>query len=97
MTQVTWRAEDALVERVRRVAASQGKSMNEYLTRVLDAATNPDLAGEEAARVRERLARVDLVVPHSEIRVRPPAEQVHRARQAAAQGTELSELVAEGR
>jgi hypothetical protein len=71
--------------------------MNEYLTQVLDAATNPDLAGDEAARVRERLERAGLLLqPHSP-RVRPDPEEVARARAAAGSGTPLSELIAESR
>jgi hypothetical protein len=99
MTAVSWRAEDSLVERVRKVASTQGKSMNEFITQVLDAATNPESASDEATRIRERLARFDLVVPQvdAELRVRPPADLVEKARKAAGQGTLLSDLVIEGR
>jgi hypothetical protein len=72
-------------------------SMNEYLTQVLDAATNPDLAGDEATRVRERLERAGLLLPPRSPRVRPAPEAVARARKAAGSGAPLSELVNEGR
>lgn len=62
MGQVTWRADDGLIERAKDVAAEQGRSLNDYLTSIVDAATDPDLAGGEAARVRERLARAGLLV-----------------------------------
>lgn len=97
MTQVSWRADDDLVERVRKAAASHGKSLNEFITRVLEAATNPELASDELTRVRERLARVDLVVLPTETRVRPPEEQTRRAREAAGQGTQLSDIVIDDR
>jgi hypothetical protein len=71
--------------------------MNEYLTQVLDAATNPDFAGDEAARVRERLERAGLLLEPRSPRVRPDAEEVARARAAAGAGTLLSQLVDEGR
>jgi hypothetical protein len=73
--------------------------MNEFMTQVLDAATNPESAGDEATRIRERLARLDLVLPQieAELRVRPPADEVEKAMRAAGQGTMLSDLVIEGR
>ena len=96
MTQVTWRAPDELVDRVRRLAAEQGRSMNDLLTAVLAAATDPSLAGSEAERVRERLAAAGLLVPtprQPAPRRRPGREEVSRARSAAGKGTPLSELV----
>lgn len=97
MTQVTWRAPDELVRRVQEVAAQQGHSMNEFLTRVLDAATNPDLAGSDAERVRERLTRAGLLAPAGIPRSRPAPDDVARARAAASSGTHLSEVVAQDR
>ncbi len=71
--------------------------MNDYLTHVLDAATNPDLAGSEASRLRERLERAGLLVPEQEPRDRPSKDAVDQARQAAGSGTALADLVAEER
>lgn len=97
MATVTWRADGELVERVRRAAATEGTSMNEYLTRVLDAVTDPDLAGSDAERVRERLARACLHFPSRERRERPDRTSVAAAREAAGRGTSLADLIAENR
>lgn len=72
--------------------------MNEYVTAVLDAVTNPDLAGGEAERLRERIDQAGLLVPpSSEGRQRPAKRDVARARSAAGTGRPLSDLVDEGR
>lgn len=71
--------------------------MNDYVTAVLDAATNPDLADGEAEVLRERLARAGLLAPTGKTRQRPPVERVAAARAAAARGTPLSQLVDQGR
>ncbi|MTD55050.1 toxin-antitoxin system HicB family antitoxin [Amycolatopsis pithecellobii] len=97
MSQVTWRAGEELVRRVQLAAKQQGKSMNEYVTQVLDAATNPDLAGDEAAKVRERLQRAGLLWQGGSPRARPDPEAVAAARAAAGQGVPVSSLVAEER
>lgn len=97
MAQVTWRAPDELVEQVRAVAASEHRSMNDYLTRVMRAVTDPDLADDEAARVRERLARASLLAPPGVPRQRPDSDQLEAARRAAGTGTELARLVADDR
>jgi plasmid stability protein len=98
MFQLTLRVPDDLIGRVKDAAHEQGRSVNGWATDVLRAAVDPELAGEEAARVRERLARAGLLVtgtPHS--RPRPDPEAVARARAAAGQGTPLAEIVAEDR
>ncbi len=97
MRQLTVRADAELVERVKAPATGQGRSMNDYVTAVLDAATDPDLAGDEAARVRERLSQAGLLAASALRRQRPDSEQAAAARVAAAGGTPLSELVERGR
>lgn len=98
MEQITIRADGDLVARVRAAAKSSGQSMNAYVSRVLDAATNPDYAPTDRERIYERLRAAGLVVetrnPHA---VQPSAESVASAREAAGKGTRLSELVSGGR
>ena len=55
MAQLTIRADEELIRRIKQSAANLGRSMNEYVTSVLDAATDPDLADTAAERLRERL------------------------------------------
>jgi hypothetical protein len=97
MEQMTWRAPADVIERVRRAAQRQRRSMNDYVTAVLDAATNPRLAGGEAERLRERLDQAGLLAEYGEHRSRPPREEAARARRRAGQGTALSEIVSEDR
>lgn len=97
MSQVTWRAPDELVERVRQVAIRDGYSLNEYLTRLARAATDPSLAGSDIERLRERLARAGLLAENGTRRQRPDREAVARARRRAGSGTPLADLVADGR
>lgn len=79
-------------------AAAVGRSMNVYVVAVLDAATNPDLAGEEADRVRARLERAGLLVTLPRRRGRrPDRDAVAAAGRRAAQGTPLSEIVTHDR
>ena len=61
MAQMTWRTTDERLARVRRAAEQRGRSMNDYVTAVLDAATDPNLGGTEAERLRERLASAGLL------------------------------------
>lgn len=67
--------------------------MNEYLTRLAEAAVNPELADDELQRVRERLARAGLVAALGSPRRRPDRQALAGARRRAAAGTPLSELV----
>lgn len=99
MAQISWRAPDELVERVRDAATRAGSSVNSWISRVLDAATDPDLSGSEADRVRERLARAGLLAEPSGLTptARPDPAAVAKARAKAGQGTPLSQLVIEGR
>jgi len=97
MSQVTWRASDELVERVRRMAASQGRSLNDFLTRLAEAAVDPELAGDDAQRLRERLARAGLIVAPGAKRRRPDREVISSAGRRAGEGTPVSELVKQER
>jgi hypothetical protein len=98
MQQVTLRLTDELAARLKDVAAERGDSMNAYASAVLAAAVDPDLAGDEVARVRERLARAGLLAaaPRRAGR-RPDDAAIRRARRAAGKGRRLSDLVGEGR
>jgi hypothetical protein len=98
MAQVSWRADDRLVERVKRAASDTGRSMNEFVTLVLDVATDPMRAGTEAERVRERLLHAGLLIaPTRRTSRRPNRAAVKAASRRAAKGTALSDLVSEGR
>lgn len=98
MAQVTWRTPDELLERVRHAAVSSGRSVNEWMTRVLDAATDPELSGSDADKIRERLARAGLLAEPSDMAVtRPDPEALEDARQAAGRGTPLSDLISDAR
>jgi hypothetical protein len=97
MEQMTWRAPADLIDRVRRAAQRQHRSMNDYVTAVLDAATNPRLAGDEAERLRERLDLAGLLAEPGEPHGRPPLEAVASARRRAGKGTPLSQLITEDR
>ncbi|MGI8492378.1 MAG: transcriptional regulator [Acidimicrobiales bacterium] len=94
---MTIRVSEELLGRVRATAAGHGRSMNDYVSAVLGAATDPDLAGDEAARVRERLAQAGLLVVTNPRGRRPPTRRVTEARAAAGRGTPLSQLVQSGR
>lgn len=97
MGQVTWRAGDELIERVRMSAQATGRSLNAYVTSVLDAATDPNLSDDEATRVRERLAAAGILAPTGTPRRRPARNAVAKARRSAAKGTSLSEIVSSER
>jgi predicted transcriptional regulator len=96
MIQMTLRLPDALARRLKQAAKDRGSSLNHYACEVLAAAVDPDLAGDEAARLRERLAQAGLLAPVSaEPRPtrRPDRSEVAAARAAAGQGRPLADLV----
>lgn len=94
---MTWRTSDELLARVRRQAELHGRSLNDWVTTVLAAASDPSFAGSEAEQVRERLAQAGLLAAAGAPRKRPSARRVADARAAAGRGTPLSDLVSEGR
>ena len=98
MTQLTIRADEDLVRRIKASAADAGRSMNDYVTSVLDAATDPNLAGTAAERLRERLRRAGLLLTPSQVSgSRPSAESVAAAGARAAVGRPMSDFVSDGR
>lgn len=98
MTQLTLRIDEELAHLLKRVAAAHGRSVNAYAGAVLRAAVDPDLAGDESERVRERLARAGLLADVTPVAgPGPDAKVLERARQAAGRGRPLSEFVSEGR
>ena len=98
MAQVTWRAPDDVVERVKRQAAEHGRSLNDWVTTVLSAVSDPAAAGSQAQALRERLARAGLLEAVAGRAVeRPQGAAVAAARAAAGAGVPLSDLVSDGR
>ena len=96
--QVTIRADEDLIERVKRSAAAAGQSMNEWANMVFRAATDPNAAGSEIERIRERLRNAGVLAEHHPLPGNPPDPHLVRAAgRRAALGTPLSEYVSEGR
>lgn len=71
--------------------------MNEFLSRVLDAATDPDLAGTEAERIRERLGQAGVLVDPTPLSRRPDPHQVAEAGRRAGRGTPLADIISRDR
>ena len=97
---MTWRAPDELLDLVRAAAAAEGRSANEFITRLAEAATDPELAGDGRERTRERLRRAGLLFDPGPRPAGPPPdpELVAEAREAAGRsGVLLSDLISEGR
>jgi len=98
MPQLTLRIPEPLGEELKSAARARGESLNRFATAVLRAAVDPAFAGDEAAVLRERLARAGLLAaPPRSVRARPSRKAVARARSAAGRGRALSRLVSEGR
>lgn len=97
MGQLTLRIDDELAQRLKAVAAESGRSVNAYAGAVLRAAVDPDLAGDEAQRLRERLARAGLLAATGAAHPGPEPKALAAARRRAGRGRALSDLVSEGR
>ena len=76
MAQVSWRADNEIVKRAKHAAARSNRSLNEYITLVVSAASNPDFAGSESEAVRERLAAAGLLGATKAPRSRPSDAEV---------------------
>jgi predicted transcriptional regulator len=98
MRQLTLRVPEELAERLKGVANGREESVNGYVVKVLSAAVDPELAGDEITGLKERLARAGLLLTPGRLQAKPPsAHALSRARAAAGRGRPLSDLVTEGR
>jgi plasmid stability protein len=98
MAQLTIRGSDELISRVKSSAADVGRSMNDYVISILDAATNPDLADSASDRLRERLRRAGLLATPARLPgQRPTRKAIAEAGERAAKGRPVSDFVTEGR
>lgn len=98
MRQVTWRAADDVVDAVQRAAQHAGRSANDWITLVLRAATDPELAGADVLRVRERLRAAGILEdPGAPALDEPDVDAVAAARRRAGRGRPLADFVADGR
>jgi plasmid stability protein len=99
MPQLSLRTDEELARRLRDRARAEGTSVNAWIVRVLRAATEPEPAGSEAERVRERLRLAGILAEPAGDPPDDPRDprQVARARRAAGRGRPLSDLVSEGR
>ena len=95
--QMSLRLPDDLADQVRAHAARTGHSLNGFITLVLRAVVDPSLAGSEAERTRERLARAGLLEQPAGRRRRPDPRAVEQARVAAGRGTALGAIVTDSR
>ncbi|CAN5769930.1 hypothetical protein BH20ACT1_BH20ACT1_12220 [soil metagenome] len=99
MAQLTLRIDDDLAADLKAKAKEEGLSVNALATVMVRALVDPDFAGDEADRLRERLRRAGLLVEFPRLN-RPPQdpEVLARARAAAGQGkTLLSDIVSQDR
>lgn len=94
MAQMTWRTTVEILERVRRQAEHAGRSFYDWVTTVLDVASDPLMAGSGAERIRERLRRAGLLEsPTPGARRRSGPAPLAEERAAAGRGIPLSQLV----
>jgi predicted transcriptional regulator len=98
MAQLTLRMDDDLARHLKAKAEEEGRSVNSLATFALRVLVDPDLAGAEAERLRERLRRAGILAdPGGPPQPRPAEEDLVRARAEAGKGKPLSDFVSEGR
>lgn len=99
MRQLTLRVPDQLADDLKAAAGREERSVNALAVEVLTAAVDPDAAGDEFERHRERLRRAGLLLEWEPDRTgAPPSEEeTARSRAAMGRGRMLSDLVSEGR
>lgn len=96
--QLTLRLDRGLLGELKAAAADRGLSLNTWAGRVLRAAVDPELEGDDVARTRARLAAAGLLsVPAETVGPRPSEEALAVARAEAGRGTPLSDFVSDGR
>jgi predicted transcriptional regulator len=95
MKQLTLRVSEELVGRLKDVAAERHESVNSYAEAVLNAAVDPELAGDEVERLRERLARAGVLMTSTRPVRRPSDRALAKARRAAGKGKPLSDYLIE--
>src|SRR5437762_10755051 len=99
MAQLTVRMNEELAKQLKERAAADRRSVNAWVVAVIRAAVDPDFAGSDAERTRERLRRAGLLADPDPY---PPPEapdeaRLRKARREAGKGTPLSELVSADR
>jgi predicted transcriptional regulator len=97
-SQLTLRIDERLARHLKQVAADRGLSVNAFAEQALAAAVDPDAAGSEIERHRERLARAGLLATPAPVDFEPPSdEEFEAARRAAGKGKSLSDYIIEER
>lgn len=90
--------DERLANFLKQAAAARSESVNSYARTVLTAAVDPEYAGDEAERVRERLARAGLLATPKPVSYpRPDPAAVAAAGKRAARGRTLSSIISEER
>lgn len=98
MAQLTIRIDDDLADALRAFADREGRSVNAVASTALQALVDPDAAGDETQRYRERLARMGLLAePALKAGPRPDPVELEEAARQAAKGKMLSEIILEDR
>jgi uncharacterized protein (DUF1778 family) len=99
MRQLTLRVPEGLAEKLKLAAGLHEDSVNGYAVKVLSAAVDPNLAGDEMTGLKERLAQAGLLLTPERITSKqsPSTQALSRARAAAGRGRPLSDFVTEGR